>query len=44
MSYVDQVIQPVVKENPNEPEFRQAVKEALDSLQPVADAMNAQGI
>ena len=44
MSYVDEVIEPVVKENPNEPEFHQAVKEVLDSLRPVVDAMNAQGI
>ena len=35
MSYVDEVIERVVKENPNEPEFHQAVKEVLDSLRPV---------
>ena len=38
MSYVDEVIERVVKENPNEPEFHQAVKEVLDSLRPVVDA------
>ena len=38
MSYVDEVIGRVVKENPNEPEFHQAVKEVLDSLRPVVDA------
>jgi len=38
MSYVDEVIDRVVKENPNEPEFHQAVKEVLESLRPVVDA------
>ena len=38
MSYVDEVIARVVKENPNEPEFHQAVKEVLNSLRPVVDA------
>ena len=38
MSYVDEVIERVVKENPNEPEFHQAVREVLDSLRPVIDA------
>ncbi|MBQ8893254.1 MAG: NADP-specific glutamate dehydrogenase [Clostridia bacterium] len=38
MSYVDEVIHQVVKENPNEPEFHQAVKEVLESLRPVVDA------
>ena len=38
MSYVDEVIKQVVKENPNEPEFHQAVKEVLDSLRPVVEA------
>ena len=38
MSYVDEVIDRVVKENPNEPEFHQAVKEVLNSLRPVVDA------
>ena len=35
MSYVDDVIAQVIKENPNEPEFHQAVREVLDSLRPV---------
>ncbi len=38
MSYVDEVIERIVKENPNEPEFHQAVKEVLNSLRPVVDA------
>ena len=38
MSYVDEVIDRVVRENPNEPEFHQAVKEVLESLRPVVDA------
>ena len=32
MSYVDEVIELVVKKNPDEPEFHQAVKEVLESL------------
>ena len=35
MSYVDEVIDRVIEENPNEPEFHQAVREVLDSLRPV---------
>ena len=38
MSYVDEVIERVVRENPNEPEFHQAVKEVLESLRVVVDA------
>ena len=38
MSYVDEVIELVVKKNPGEPEFHQAVKEVLDSLRPVVEA------
>ena len=38
MSYVDEVIELVVKQNPAEPEFHQAVKEVLNSLRPVVDA------
>ncbi len=38
MSYVDEVIDRVVRENPNEPEFHQAVKEVLNSLRPVVEA------
>ena len=37
MSYVDEVIELVVKQNPNEPEFHQAVKEVLNSLRPVVE-------
>ena len=37
MSYVDEVIEAVVKKNPAEPEFHQAVKEVLDSLKVVID-------
>jgi glutamate dehydrogenase (NADP+) len=35
MSYVNEVIEQVIRENPNEPEFHQAVKEVLLSLEPV---------
>lgn len=38
MSYVDEVIELVVKKNPAEPEFHQAVKEVLESLRPVIEA------
>ena len=37
MSYVDEVIERTVKENPNEPEFHQAVREVLNSLRPVIE-------
>ena len=37
MSYVDEVIERVVRENPAEPEFHQAVKEVLESLRVVVD-------
>lgn len=37
MSYVESVYAQVVKRNPNEPEFHQAVKEVLESLEPVID-------
>ena len=33
MSYVDEVIAKVIEQNPGEPEFHQAVKEVLESLQ-----------
>ena len=42
MSYVDEVLDKVVKENPNEPEFHQAVKEVLESLRPVVEANEEQ--
>ena len=38
MSYTDEVYDRVVAQNPNEPEFHQAVKEVLDSLKIVIDA------
>ncbi len=38
MSYVDEIYARVVEQNPNEPEFHQAVKEVLDSLRLVIDA------
>ena len=41
MSYVDEVIESVIKKNPSEPEFHQAVKEVLESLRPVIDANEA---
>ena len=37
MSYVDEVIERIVQENPTEPEFHQAVKEVLESLRPVVE-------
>ena len=45
MSYVDEVIEQVVKQNPAEPEFHQAVKEVLESFKennknPIAAAMH----
>ena len=40
MSYVDEVIELVVKKNPDEPEFHQAVKEVLESLRAVVEAQN----
>ena len=38
MSYVDEVYERVVKQNPGEAEFHRAVKEVLDSLKLVIDA------
>ncbi len=37
MSYVDEVIDQVIKQNPNEPEFHQAVKEVLESIRVVVE-------
>ncbi|MEE1357520.1 MAG: Glu/Leu/Phe/Val dehydrogenase dimerization domain-containing protein, partial [Clostridia bacterium] len=37
MSYVDEVIEQVVSENPGEPEFHQAVKEVLESIRVVVE-------
>lgn len=38
MGYVDEIIELVVKKNPAEPEFHQAVKEVLESLRVVIEA------
>lgn len=38
MSYIDEIIKGVVKKNPAEPEFHQAVKEVLESLRAVVEA------
>ena len=38
MSYVDEIYEREVAQNPGEPEFHQAVKEVLDSLKLVIDA------
>ena len=38
MSYTEEIYNRVVEQNPGEPEFHQAVKEVLDSLQVVIDA------
>jgi glutamate dehydrogenase (NADP+) len=37
MNYIESILDRVVKRNPAEPEFHQAVKEVLDSLEPVLD-------
>ena len=37
MSYVDEVYERVVRENPSQPEFHQAVREVLDSLRPAIE-------
>ncbi len=42
MSYIDDVMEQVVKQNPEEKEFHQAVKEVLDSIRPVVDKHEAQ--
>lgn len=42
MNYVDEVYERIVRENPQEPEFHQAVKEVLDSLRPVVEANEEQ--
>ena len=41
MGYVDEVMELVVKKNPSEAEFHQAVKEVLESLRAVVDANEA---
>ncbi len=35
MSYVDEILQNVINQNPGQPEFHQAVSEVLESLRPV---------
>ena len=37
MSYASEIYEKTVKENPGEPEFHQAVKEVLESLEPVIE-------
>ncbi len=41
MHYVDEVLQRVAAENPDQPEFRQAVEEVLTSLRPVIEQNEA---
>ena len=41
MSYVDEVIERVVRENPAEPEFHQAVEEVFNSLRQIVEANEA---
>ncbi|MBP3370609.1 MAG: NADP-specific glutamate dehydrogenase, partial [Clostridia bacterium] len=36
--YLNELMDRVVKRNPNEPEFHQTVKEVLESIEPVIDA------
>ena len=35
MNYIDEVLERVIRENPGQPEFHQAVREVLESLRPV---------
>ena len=37
MSYVDEVIETIIEQNPSEPEFHQAVREVLESLRVVIE-------
>ena len=37
MSYVDEIMERVIRENPNEPEFHQAAREVLESLRVIVD-------
>lgn len=41
MSYIDDVMEQVIKQNPEEKEFHQAVKEVLDSIRPVVEKHEA---
>ncbi len=38
MSYVDEIVDQVIAQNPSEPEFHQAVREVLDTIRPIVDA------
>ncbi|MCQ2416473.1 MAG: NADP-specific glutamate dehydrogenase [Oscillospiraceae bacterium] len=42
MSYIDEIIDQVVAQNPDEPLFHQAVREVLDTIRVVVDANEAQ--
>ena len=37
MSYIEEVYQRVLTQNPSQPEFHQAVKEVFDSIRPVVE-------
>ena len=37
LSYVDEVIETIIEQNPSEPEFHQAVREVLESLRVVIE-------
>ncbi len=41
MSYVDEVLERVIRQNPAQPEFHQAVKEVLESLRPAIERNEA---
>ncbi len=42
MSYVDEILQRVISQNPAQPEFHQAVQEVLESLRPVIERNEAE--
>ena len=42
MSYIDEIIEKVIAQNPAEPEFHQAVREVLDSIRVIVDANEEQ--
>ena len=37
MSYVDEVIETIIEQNPGEPEFHQALKEVMETIRPVVE-------
>ena len=41
MNYVDEILEKVIAQNPNQPEFHQAVKEVLNSLRPAIEKNEA---